>query len=380
MLMLPLPIVVAIVLLTLLAANREHLTGDSTGRAFTMVFCLYAASLTLIGIRWAWDIRAVMPIAALLSLVCAVVLYLAFVSLGREGPAFSLQRDARHLLPLVALIISSLVSAQLSEVLFIGLHLLYALLLTRLAFNWPESLRLVRLGRVIGCYQALWLAAVLSVVNALLEVAITISFAFYDGRYAGAMVGYANVPILFLLCISAMRAGSSRSRDHDSTSDFLATDKPETDHASAVLSEQEEKPQSTDTALSPGSDASAEQEEEISLMQTLQSLLVDQKLYEDSELNLAKLARKSGVPARKVSRAINSNTGLNVSQWVNAARIEAAEELLAQPDCTVNEAMLASGFLTRSNFYREFRRQHQCSPGEWRERYLRSDLSSCSRN
>lgn len=366
--MLPLPIVVAIVLLTLVATSRERLVEDSTGRAFFAVLCLYALSLTLISIRWVWDVRAVLPLAGLVSLLCVVLLYLAFLSLGREGPAFSSRRDGIHLVGFLVLITTGLLSPRMGEVVFIGLHSLYAVLLLRLALKWPDSLRLVRLGRVISCQQALWVAAIISAMNVLIEIAISISFIVNQGKHAAAMVGYANVPLLFLLGLSAVRAGGSRSHDATVEGDAVAS---EHEQIEAVTSQSSQHANRTnDGTTQTATPVSSEVTEEGVLMQSLQSLLLDQKLYADTELNLSKLARKSGVPARKVSRAINAQTGLNVSQWVNAARIEAARELLEKPHCSVNEAMMDAGFLTRSNFYREFRRIHKCSPGEWRDRHL----------
>ena len=102
------------------------------------------------------------------------------------------------------------------------------------------------------------------------------------------------------------------------------------------------------------------------LMQQLNTLLVDQALFADNELNLQRLARKAGVPARQVSRAVNSQTGLNVSQWVNEARINAACELLRQSDASIIEIMDKVGFATKSNFNREFRRITNTSPTAWR--------------
>lgn len=102
------------------------------------------------------------------------------------------------------------------------------------------------------------------------------------------------------------------------------------------------------------------------LLETLNRLLVDNGLYADTELNLQKLARKAGVPARTVSRVINTQTGQNLSQWVNQARINAVCTLLTDDNVSVTEAMLEAGFLTKSNFNREFRRIKGCSPSEWR--------------
>ncbi len=88
------------------------------------------------------------------------------------------------------------------------------------------------------------------------------------------------------------------------------------------------------------------------------------RLYLDPDLTLAKMARKLGVPAKKVSAAINSETGENVSRYINGFRISYACTLLMQ-GLPVTSAMLDAGFNTKSNFNREFRRVKGCSPRDW---------------
>jgi len=88
------------------------------------------------------------------------------------------------------------------------------------------------------------------------------------------------------------------------------------------------------------------------------------KPYLDPNLTLAHLARKLRVPAKALSVAINLATGENVSRFVNKARIQDAQSALAQGK-SVTEAMLSSGFNTKSNFNREFLRVAGRNPSEW---------------
>lgn len=86
--------------------------------------------------------------------------------------------------------------------------------------------------------------------------------------------------------------------------------------------------------------------------------------YLDPNLTLAHLARKLRVPAKALSATINRATGENVSRLVNAERIRHAQSLLLRGE-SVTEAMLASGFNTKSNFNREFLRVAGHSPSDW---------------
>ncbi len=105
-------------------------------------------------------------------------------------------------------------------------------------------------------------------------------------------------------------------------------------------------------------------EEDIALVQRLEALLRDQQPYLDPSLTLAQLARKLRVPAKQLSAAINRVRGENVSRTINAARITHACQLLAEGQ-NVTEAMLSSGFNTKSNFNREFLRLKGVAPRAW---------------
>ncbi|MEJ5177687.1 helix-turn-helix domain-containing protein [Erwinia sp. MYb416] len=84
-------------------------------------------------------------------------------------------------------------------------------------------------------------------------------------------------------------------------------------------------------------------------------------------MNLARLARKAGIPTRQVSAAVNALYQQSVSQYVNGWRIREAGERLAGSQQTVIEVMESVGFQTKSNFNREFRRITGKTPSEWRK-------------
>ena len=111
-------------------------------------------------------------------------------------------------------------------------------------------------------------------------------------------------------------------------------------------------------------ESAAERERDIAIMGDVAALLDGHKLYRDSELTLSRIARRLGLPAKRVSEAINRQTGENVSRYVNGFRISAACVML-EAGRSVTEAMLDSGFATKSNFNREFRRVTGQAPTEW---------------
>lgn len=101
------------------------------------------------------------------------------------------------------------------------------------------------------------------------------------------------------------------------------------------------------------------------ILARLSALMDRERLYLDPDLTLARLARRLHLPVKAVSAAVNRADGQNVSRFINDRRIAAACALLAQGR-PVTEAMLASGFNTKSTFNREFRRVTGKAPTEWR--------------
>lgn len=59
---------------------------------------------------------------------------------------------------------------------------------------------------------------------------------------------------------------------------------------------------------------------------------------------------------------------MNVSQFVNQVRLAEAARLLMSTDETVAKIMEQVGFLTRSNFYREFRKVYGEAPASFRKK------------
>lgn len=114
-------------------------------------------------------------------------------------------------------------------------------------------------------------------------------------------------------------------------------------------------------------EAAAERQRDAAIMADLEQLLAAQKLYRDGDLTLARLARRLGLPAKRVSEAINRRTGENVSRYVNGYRVADACAAI-EAGQSVTDAMLGSGFATKSNFNREFRRVTGRAPTEWAAR------------
>ena len=124
-----------------------------------------------------------------------------------------------------------------------------------------------------------------------------------------------------------------------------------------------------DTAPSEGEDTPEQEITEIDtqIVARLDALMTAEKLYLNPDLTLSRLSRRMIIPVKQLSAAINKVTGENVSRYINAARIKAAQAALTAGE-NVTNAMLMSGFNTKSNFNREFLRVVGVAPSEWANR------------
>jgi len=105
-------------------------------------------------------------------------------------------------------------------------------------------------------------------------------------------------------------------------------------------------------------------DQDVQIIEKLDAMMATQKLYLNPDLTLSLLSRRLLVPAKQLSAAINRASGNNVSRYINAARIKVAQEQLVSGESITN-AMLSSGFNTKSNFNREFLRISGKSPSDW---------------
>ncbi|MGB0866820.1 MAG: helix-turn-helix domain-containing protein [Granulosicoccaceae bacterium] len=337
MIFLPLPVVLALMLIVVLLMTRERLLQSPSGRLFGVLLLLYCLGLVVIGLRWGYNFTLLLPVMAVQAALWCPLAWVAFRSLSREAPLWRWRDDWPHAIPAASIVVCIALYPYVIDLILLMTYATYGALLWRLSRRGPDALHLVRLGGARLSHLALTVTAGLLFFYTFIDILISLEFRFNEGRRAASIVAWGNVPGILVLGLAAIVGGQSRPEEGESDQG------PET---SEIETEDEQ--------------------ESREIMQRLEALLVQQELFKDTELNLQRLARKCGVPARKVSRAVNSLTQQNVSQWVNEQRVKAACELLKNSDENVTQIMHSVGFVTKSNFNREFKRVTGTSPSGWR--------------
>lgn len=343
MILLPLPFVVALFLAVFAVryARTARERGDDAF-AFVALMTLFAFQSILVGARWGYGATALQPVMATTASILPPAAFLAFRGLtgGAARPDLA---DWPHALWPIFVSGLLLMSRDWVGAVIILDFLAYGVLLLAMSRGGPDRLISSRLDGVVTSYRALQITGATLIASALSDMLISLDLAVFAGRYSGAIISFGTTVSLIVLSTAAALVDPARM------------DKPEDDDAGRE-GERGETPSSS----------SAANEEDRAIAVALDALMEKNALYRDMELNLVRLARKLGKTTRAVSRAVNRCHGVSVSQYVNGFRVKEAQRLLRDTEDSVVQIALEAGFMTKSNFNREFLRVSGQSPSDWR--------------
>lgn len=103
-------------------------------------------------------------------------------------------------------------------------------------------------------------------------------------------------------------------------------------------------------------------------LKRLSTLMSQDRLYENPELDLPTLASLMDLSGHQLSELINTLLGKGFSRYIREQRIDAAKTmLLAKPSASVLSVGLSVGFTSQSNFYDAFREITDMTPGKFRK-------------
>lgn len=332
----PLPFVISIMLgLVLIRAIRD---GQRTGILFPALIAMFAFQACLSGLNWNlqwYAARLAQPvIAAILPALC----YVAFdeLRLDRRATAIDI---LPHLVPTILTTVLVAVWRWPIDIVLFVTYLGYGLALLWIVRAGPDALATVRIADQWTARKALIGVAAMLIATSVIDATISLDFYLGDSEQGRTVLAVASVLWLVIAGYAATVADSTRPDD--------ATDR--------CVKNQD-----------PTSSAILNSSDNIAIAERLDRVMREQHLYRDPDLTLERLARRSGIPARQISQALNRIHGRNVSQIVNEYRVsDAARRLLATQD-QITTIMLEAGFGTKSNFNREFLRVTGMTPSRYR--------------
>ncbi|WP_275394984.1 AraC family transcriptional regulator [Aliiroseovarius sp. Z3] len=323
--MLPIPAFVALVLGYL--ALRSFLSGGRPLLVTFLVACALQSSLvTLVGgygIEW---LRPVLPVSATLVPALAWVTFQdALVS------RISVQVMAGHLAAPAFTLFCRVFAPETTDVIVPLVFAGYGCAIL-VQLRGASDMPLARLdaGHVPAViWQVLGWALIASAVS---DILIAVAFATGNAGWTGWMITVSSSLVLLLV---GMLSGSP------SASGTAGDDGP--------------------AAPDPAPQTS---QEDVEIVTKLEDFLKRERMHLDPNLTLARLARRLHLPEKRLSMAVNRATGSNVSRYINSWRIRHACEKI-EAGMSITDAMLESGFNTKSNFNREFLRETGIAPSKW---------------
>jgi AraC-like DNA-binding protein len=350
MLLVPLSFLVALFLCVFLVRLlREGRESWRMNGLFLPLLALYVVQSVLVGLRWGYGIMAVLPALPIMASLVPALSFLAFRDLTRDKPGLVVG-DWPHLLPAAITVLMLFIGRMPVDLVIIANFLGYGLALFWLGRHGPDGLVAARLDGSLRSFRALQLTAIALLASAFTDIVISLDMLWSGGRYSPMLVSAATTLILLLLGIGAVTAGQ------------------EDMGAGEGDAKRDEGSETVNEPIASSGQNPAATEEHRRLAADLDRLMLERRLWADPDLNLARLARRLSAPARAVSEAVNRVHGASVSHYVNNHRIREACRLLRETDLPVTRILFEAGFMTKSNFNREFLRVTGESPSDWRRR------------
>lgn len=106
------------------------------------------------------------------------------------------------------------------------------------------------------------------------------------------------------------------------------------------------------------------------ILQDLDKLMSEQKVFKDSNLNLNGLSTKLNISEQNLSKILKETFNLTYSQFISIQRLEEAKKLLQDArnqDIRINEIMYNVGFNSKSAFNTWFKKNTGFTPSEFKK-------------
>lgn len=329
----PLPFVVALLLALLL---MRLLIAREPGLRPAIVFVTMCMVVAIgVGLRWTVDLPFVRFLQPVLAALLPPVAWLCFTQ-GRSAQGAT---RWRHFLPVAVVLALSAgwhIWQSPVDLVLAGLYVGYGIALLRLARIGPDGFTATRLSDAPATQKATLTAGGILILSAVVDLSITIDFSLYSGDHAAAIVTIGNILVLPALAYAVAVVGDG-------------------------VPQQEEVSETP-----PAEPTGAESEDDKRIVEAVDRVVREKMVFRDPDLTLNRLARRAGIPARQISNAINRQQARNVSQFINAYRLEEARRLLVETDMPITAVMFKAGFQTKSNFNREFLKATGLTPSDYR--------------
>ena len=105
----------------------------------------------------------------------------------------------------------------------------------------------------------------------------------------------------------------------------------------------------------------------VAIAKKLTEAIYSENAHLDPDLTLAKLSALAKEPSQYVSQTLSQQMGTTFFDFINCARIDSAKKMLVDTSESVLEIALATGFNSRSSFYKAFKQFTGITPSQYRK-------------
>ena len=288
----PLPFITA--LLAGILALRVIVTAQAlpVARAlFAALFAVMALRALTVGLRFGYGIGVAAALQPVLAMMLPPLAWLGFRSMTVSPPALGWKDWGRHGAPVVTVSAAVVVATDPRwswpvDLAVASSYIVYAVLLLRLFRAGAVAFSPLDAAAVGDARRQLLVIAVLMLTSALVDAWIL----------AGVVLSGGQVPLTPIVAAHVLAVAALVMLLAVAPERMLGT------LAASVLRK-------------PASDTEAE----AALIERLREVRASTALHTDPTIDAARLARRLGVPVRRMSAAVNGQLGLNVSQFVNGS-------------------------------------------------------------
>jgi len=328
----PFPVItlVALLILIVTALFSEKKRHGGTLRFLFACIALICFSM----LRWQYESAMLRNIQSVLAILLPPLAWHCFISMTETNKQ---HRWLMFLLPPATALLLRFYWPVATDVILFIIFAGYGCELFRIALRGESTFTLSRLTETTHIVRMAFFAGSFLWISALTDLAIAIDFSIAAGEQAPGIIVFFQMTLLPLIAAAIISAGRTTTPGNNSREEAIPIN-----------------------AVTPANAFSE-------IYNRLEKYVYESQIYLNPDLTLTLLARKTGIPARQLSGAVNSVSQCNVSQWINGFRIERAKVLLLSTLLPVTEIMLESGFTTKSNFNREYLRVTDASPTLFRQ-------------
>lgn len=271
MLAIPFPwFTLSILLILLLKICRQRPAGYRNNATFIAGCSLLVLMSAL---RWQFDLILLRQLQSVIAITLPPLAWHCFTGQRLQ------QKIATFVGPPALALVLNLTTPATTDAVLMLLYIGYGCALIRTALLGSDTFIFRRLSGSVSNSSLAFIAGCFLCFSGLTDLTIALNFYFYQGQQAPQLVAISQAILLPFVCFA-----------------IVGSDRPSLPAG--------------ESALPPGERKENNSEAFLPIYQQVNTLMSEQNLYLNPDLTLSTLARKTGVPARQISKAVNLTCGV----------------------------------------------------------------------